>query len=170
MLRNKKIFLELDDEDEPLSLGWIRPLKTAPLHEVFFELNRRNDFSFERTEDLKYKKFYFPRFEGLHSESQTLYIIIANKSFPKRKKTSDELFSQIEEVKYLFPTNREMEYLIYAKDSIADFSVILLPENLLYPIQEFSLTPQNELYKLIQYYEQDNQKDKSNRHIRPSLL
>ena len=34
-----------------------------------------------------------------------------------------------------------------------DFSVILLPENLVFQIQEYLLSSDEELYQLIQYYE-----------------
>lgn len=152
-MKSKKIFLELDDEEEPLTLGWIRQKKSLPLHELFFEVNRCNGFPFHRIQDLEYRNFCFARYEGRHEETQTLYHIVSNKSFHQRQKTSNELFSQIEEVEYLFPQNREIAYIMYAKDSIPDFSVILLPENLRLSPQLFSLTPQSELYKLIQYYE-----------------
>lgn len=35
----------------------------------------------------------------------------------------------------------------------ADFSLILLPENLVFQIQEYLLSSDEELYQLIQYYE-----------------
>lgn len=72
---------------------------------------------------------------------------------PNRKKTSNELFSQAEEIKFLMPKNRDVDFIIYAKDSFADFSLILLPNNILFQIQDFSLNPKTELYKLLQYYE-----------------
>jgi hypothetical protein len=78
---------------------------------------------------------------------------VANKSIPIRKKTNNELFSQAEEIKFLMPKNKDVDFIIYAKDSIADFSLILLPENILFQIQNFSLNPLTELYKLLQYYE-----------------
>lgn len=152
-MKNKKIFLELDEQEEPLSVGWIRLRKKAPSHEVFFEINKLNSFTFKRTEDLKYKKFYFSKFEGYHSETDTQYIIISNKSAPQRQKSEESLFSQVEEIKYLLPKNKDFEYIIYAKDNIPDFSLILLPENISFPIEKISIPSQNELYKLIQYYE-----------------
>jgi hypothetical protein len=51
------------------------------------------------------------------------------------------------------PKNRDVDFIIYAKDSFADFSLILLPNNILFQIQDFSLNPKTELYKLLQYYE-----------------
>jgi len=51
------------------------------------------------------------------------------------------------------PKNKDVDYIIYAKDSFKDFSLILLPENIMFQIQDFSLQPNSELYKLINYYE-----------------
>ena len=151
-MKSKKLFLELDD-DEPINIGLIRLTKKIPNYEVFFEINRHNSFQFYRTEDLEVTKFSFAKFEAFHPETQTCYQVVANKSAPLKQKTTDELFSQTEEILFLLPKNKDVEYIIYAKDSFADFSLILLPENILNPIQDFSLQPQNELYKLIQYYE-----------------
>ena len=151
-MKNKKIFLELED-DEAINIGLIRQAKRLPDYEMFFEINKLNSFNFCRINDLKYKKFNFPKFETYHPETKTCYHIVANKSIPIRKKTNNELFSQAEEVKFLIPKNKDVDFIIYAKDSIADFSLILLPENILFQIQNFSLNPLTELYKLLQYYE-----------------
>lgn len=152
MLKAKKIFLDLDDE-KPIDIGLIRLAKKIPDYEIFFEINKLNSFNFYRTDDLKFKKFSFTKFEAYHPETKTCYQIIANKSLPNRKKTANELFSQAEEIKFLMPKNKDVEYIIYAKDSFPDFSLILLPENILFQIQDYSIQPQHELYKLIQYYE-----------------
>ena len=149
---SKKIFLELE-EDEPINIGLIRQAKRLPDYEMFFEINKLNSFHFYRTDDLILKKFSFTKFETYLPETKTYYQIIANKSIPKRKKTVNELFPQAEEIKFLMPKYKDVEYIIYAKDSFPDFSLILLPENILFQIQDYSIEPQQELYKLIQYYE-----------------
>mgnify|MGYP000010409434 CR=1 FL=1 len=151
-MKNKKLFLELDD-DEPMNIGLIRLTKKAPNYEVFFEINKLNSFQFYRTDDLIAEEFSFSKFETYLPETKTYYHVLANKSAPLKQKTTDELFSQTEEIKFLLPKNKDVEYIIYAKDSFPDFSLLLLPENILQPIQDYSLQPQNELYKLIQYYE-----------------
>ncbi len=97
---SKKIFLELE-EDEPINIGLIRQAKRLPDYEMFFEINKVNSFNFYRIDDIKYKKFSFPKFETYHPENKTCFQIIANKSVPIRKKTSNELFSQAEEIKFL---------------------------------------------------------------------
>ena len=149
---SKKIFLNLDDDD-PFSIRLIRLAKKIPNHEMFFEINQLNSFHFYRTNDLKVKKFSFIKFEGIHPDTNTCYQIIANKSIPKRKNTTNELFALAEETKFLMPKNKEVEYIIHAKDSFANFSLILLPEDIISQIEDFSVQPQNELYKLLQYYE-----------------
>lgn len=141
------------DDDEPINIGLLRLIKKLPDYEMFFEMNKLNTYKFSRIEDLKVKKFYFSRFQTYHPETKTIYQVLSNKSAPVRKKTSNELFAQAEEIKYLMPKNKDADFIIYAKDSIPEFSLFLLPENILFQIQEFSLEPQNELYKLIQYYE-----------------
>lgn len=151
-MKSKKIFLELEEE-EAITIGLMRLTQKTPNYEVFFHLNRLNSFQFFRTDDLRDGEFSFAKFEVYLAETKTRYFVLANKSAPQKQKTTYELFSQTEEIKFLLPKNQDVEYLIYAKDSIPDFSLFLLPENILQPIQEFSLVPQNELYKLIQYYE-----------------
>lgn len=151
-MKNKKLFLDLDD-DEPINIGLLRLIKNLPDYEMFFEINKINAIKFSRIEDLKIKKFYFSRFQTYHPETKTIYQVISNKSAPVKKNTNNELFAQTEEIKYLMPKNKDAAFIIYAKDSIPEFSLFLLPDNILFQIQEFSLQPQNELYKLIQYYE-----------------
>ena len=149
---SKKIFLELE-EDEPINIGLIRQAKRLPDYEMFFEINKVNSFNFYRIDDIKYKKFSFPKFETYHPENKTCFQIIANKSIPKRKNTTNELFAQAEEIKFLMPKHKDVEYIMYAKDSFPDFSLILWPENTISQIEDFSVQPQQELYKLLQYYE-----------------
>lgn len=141
------------DDEEPINIGLIRLAKKVPDYEMFFEINKLNSFNFCRTDDLKLKKFCFTKYEAYHPETKTCYQIIANKSIPKKKKTANELFPQADEIKFLMPKNKDVEYIIYAKDSFPDFSLILFPENILFKIQDYSVEPQQELYKLIQYYE-----------------
>lgn len=150
---SKKIFLDLDDDEEPFDIRLIRLAKKVPHYEMFFEINQLNSFNFYRTDDLQVKKFSFTKFETYHPETKTCYQIIANKSIPKRKKTTNELFAQAEEIKFLMPKYKDVEFIIYAKDSFPDFSLILLPENTISQIEDFSVQPQQELYKLLQYYE-----------------
>lgn len=152
MLKSKKIFLDFED-DEPINIGLLRLSKKLPDYEMFFKINRINFFKFSRTEDLKYKKFSFSKYKTYHPETKTYYQVIANRSASIRKKTNNELFESAEEIKYLMPKNKDVDFIIYAKDNFPDFSLILLPENILFQMQYFSLAPQSELYKLIQYYE-----------------
>lgn len=90
-LKNKKIFLELED-DEAINIGLIRQAKRLPDYEMFFEINKLNSFNFCRINDLKYKKFNFPKFETYHPETKTCYHIVANKSIPIRKRPITSFF------------------------------------------------------------------------------
>ena len=156
-MKNKKIFLDIFDE-ETLQVGLIRMAKKIPEHEMFFEINRHNTFCFNRIEDLKWgcadNEFSFSRYEAHHPEFQTCYHIIANRSFPnRRRENQNELFGDTSEVSYLMPKNTDVDYVFHAKESFNDFSVILLPENIFFRTQEFTLSPKSSLYQLLQYYE-----------------
>ena len=151
-MKNKKIFLDLEEET-PLKIGLIRLLKKVASNEVFFKINQQNEDPFYRVEDLKIDHFSFSKFECYHSETKTFYYALANRSAPFQQKTTDELFAQTEEINFLLPKNQDIDYILYAKDSIPDFSLFLLPETLIAPIQELIIHPQHELYTLIQYYE-----------------
>jgi hypothetical protein len=48
---------------------------------------------------------------------------------------------------------QDVDYLIKTSETFDDFSLILLPENLVFKTQEFTLSSDEELYQLIQYYE-----------------
>ena len=70
-----------------------------------------------------------------------------------QKKKSTELFNNEEDTKYLLENFNDVDYLIKTSEPFDDFSVILLPENLVFQIQEYLLSSDEELYQLIQYYE-----------------
>ena len=54
---------------------------------------------------------------------------------------------------YLLDKYTDVEYLVKTSNNIRNFSLISLPENLFFQIQPYELEPDNELYKIIQYYE-----------------
>lgn len=149
----------LDETDDgEITIGLIRLLKKLPDHEFFFQINRINSFCFERIEDLIVEGFYytyhFPVFEGYCKESKTRYHFFSNKSsesFKKREIT--ELFTDEQNIKFLLNNFQDVNYIVKNSDVFSDFSLILLPENLTTPIQDFSLSSENELYQMIQYYE-----------------
>ena len=72
---------------------------------------------------------------------------------PFQKKITTELFNTEEDTKYLLDHFPDVNYLIKTSEPFVYFSVILLPENLVFQIQDFELSPIEELYQLIQYYE-----------------
>lgn len=156
-MKTQKITLDID-EDEEITLGLIRLVKKVPHHELFFHLNMLNPFTFKRIADLhfqgNYYDYYYPRYEAFHHDSQICIHIIANKSSHSlQKKTSVELFQAEQDIHYLLDDFQDVEYLIQTSEPFGDFSVILLPENLMFQIQDFQLSPQERLYQLIQYYE-----------------
>ena len=156
-MKTQKLTLEIDEDDE-ITLGLVRLAKEVPDYELFYHLNSLNPFQFRRIKDLifhgTYYDYYFPRFETFHHDSKICIRFITNKSSHSIvKKNSTELFNSEEDSKYLLDSYTDVDFLISTSEPCADFSVILLPENLLFQIQDFLLSPNEELYHLIQYYE-----------------
>lgn len=156
-MKNLKLFLD-DEQEEDLSLGLIRLVKNIPDYEFFYHINSQNELKFKRIDDLiksgMYNDYAHARFEAYHFETKTSFQVISNKSIIKhKKKEQQELFSDEEEINYLLPFHQDVDYIIKTSDNIGNFSLILPAENLMFPIQDFKLSSNDELYELIQYYE-----------------
>ncbi|ASW75797.1 hypothetical protein IQ37_01900 [Chryseobacterium piperi] len=150
---------DLDDiEFEDIAIGLVRLAKNIPDYEFFFKVNQNNDLKFSRIEDLVfhglYYDYYFSRFEAYHKFTKTCFTFISNRSSEsKQKKLQTELFSEEENIKFLLNNQVDVEYILHSSEQFPDFSVILLPENLVFPIQDYTLSSDEELYQIIQYYE-----------------
>ncbi|WP_294288612.1 IPExxxVDY family protein [uncultured Chryseobacterium sp.] len=150
---------DLDDiEFENITIGLVRLAKHIPDHEFFFKVNQINGLKFRRIEDVilqgDFFDYYFPRFEAYHKFSRTCFTFISNKSSEsKQKKLQTELFTEEENIKFLLNNQVEVQYILHSSEQFPDFSVILLPENLVFPIQDYTLGSEEELYQIIQYYE-----------------
>ncbi|MCY0970285.1 IPExxxVDY family protein [Chryseobacterium wangxinyae] len=150
---------DLDDiEFEDITIGLVRLAKNIPDHEFFFKININNDLKFSRIKDLVfngiYYDYFFPRYEGYHKYTKTCFTFIANKSSESnQKKLQTELFAEEDNIKFLLNNQTEVEYILHSSEQFPDFSVILLPENLVFPIQDYNLSSEEELYQIIQYYE-----------------
>jgi hypothetical protein len=150
---------DLDDiEFEDIAIGLVRLAKDVPAHEFFYKINQANNLSFSRKKDLVfhggYYDYFFPRFEAYHKFSKTCFTFISNKSSEsKQKKVQTELFTEEENIKFLLNNQVDVEYILHSSEQFPDFSVILLPENLVFPIQDYTLSSDEELYQIIQYYE-----------------
>lgn len=150
---------DLDDiEFEDIAIGLVRLAKDVPSHEFFYKINQANNLSFSRKKDLVfhggYYDYFFPRFEAYHKFSKTCFTFISNKSSEsKQKKVQTELFTEEENIKFLLNNQVDVEYILHSSEQFPDFSVILLPENLVFPIQDYTLSSDEELYQIIQYYE-----------------
>jgi hypothetical protein len=150
---------DLDDiEFEDIAIGLVRLAKDIPAHEFFYKINQTNNLNFERKKDLVfhggYYDYFFPRYEAYHKFSKTCFTFISNKSSEsKQKKVQTELFTEEENIKFLLNNQADVEYILHSSEQFPDFSVILLPENLVFPIQDYTLSSDEELYQIIQYYE-----------------
>ena len=156
-MKAQKIILDIDHEDE-ITIGLVRLAKDVPDYELFYHLNSLNPFSFKRIDDLldrgNVSDYYFPRFRAFHNTPQDCVYFISNRASQViQTKTSHELFSGDEDYGFLLKNFQDVDYIIKTSEEIDDFSVILLPENLMFQIQNYHLSPDEELYQLIQYYD-----------------
>ncbi|WP_226063284.1 IPExxxVDY family protein [Kaistella polysaccharea] len=156
-MKTQKIILDID-HDEEITIGLVRFAKEVPDHEIFFHLNSINPFNFTRITDFIYRgqfsDYYFPRFQAFHHSTQVCIHFISNRATQIiQKKTSSELFTEDEDSSFLLKNFQDVDYIITTSEPFDDFSVILLPENLMFQIQDFLISPEEELYQLIQYYE-----------------
>lgn len=156
-MKLKKLFLD-QEEEESIHVGLIRLAKQIPDYEFFFQLNHLNTFQFARKDDLiiyaEYNNYHFSCFVAYDDVSKNFWRILSNKSIDTvKKKEQNMLFSDEQDVKFLLDQHQEVDYIISSGEEFAEFSLILLPENLSFPTQEFSLDPDQELYQIIQYYE-----------------
>lgn len=154
----QKLYDLEDIEFEDITIGLVRLAKNIPDHEFFYKVNQNNDLTFKRIEDVilhgLYYDYFFPRFEAYHKFTKTCFTFISNRSSEsKQKKLQTELFSEEENIKFLLNNQVEVQYILHSSEQFPDFSVILLPENLVFPIQDYTLGSEEELYQIIQYYE-----------------
>lgn len=156
-MKTLKLVLDHEDDSE-ISVGLLRLSRSMPDYEFFFHLNRINPFIFRRIEDFKITgsvyDYFFPTFEAYSRDKKTCIRIISNHSSHSVQKFGiTELFCEEGESRLLLSLYEEVDYIIKTSDSIHDFSLILLPENLAFKIQQFSLSSDDELYSIFQYYE-----------------
>lgn len=154
----QKLYDLEDIEFEDITISLVRLAKNIPDHEFFYKVNQNNDLTFKRIEDVilhgLYYDYFFPRFEAYHKFTKTCFTFISNRSSEsKQKKLQTELFSEEENIKFLLNNQVEVQYILHSSEQFPDFSVILLPENLVFPIQDYTLGSEEELYQIIQYYE-----------------
>ncbi len=156
-MKNLKLYLD-PEEDESINIGLVRLAKPLPEHEFFYLLNDINHLSFKRIPDLdiegEFFHYFHPVFEAYHREFKNQILFIKNRSTEvNKKKEITQLFADEDDVNFLLPNFKDVDYLIKTSDNIAEFSLILLPENIMFQIQNYELTSEEELYHLIQYYE-----------------
>lgn len=156
-MKNQRFLLSEEDEED-LTIGLVRLTKNIPAHELFFSINSINESKLKRIDDVRKEGYYFDyfhsRFETYHFETQTCFQFISNKSTEHfQKEEITQLFVDESDINYLLPNHKDVDYILKTSDTFADFSLILLPENLMFHIEEFHLDSDEELYHLIQYYE-----------------
>ncbi|MBV6880705.1 IPExxxVDY family protein [Epilithonimonas ginsengisoli] len=154
----KKQYLKLEEDLTEINVGLIRLAKPIPEHELFFSINNINTFKFKRVDDILIKGEYFDhsfsRYQAYDRFSKNCYSFISNRSISSvQKKLQNQLFSDESNIKFLLNLHQDVDYILTNTDMFAEFSLILLPENFVFQIQEYPLSSEEELYQLIQYYE-----------------
>lgn len=154
----KKQYLKLEEDLTEINVGLIRLAKPIPEHELFFSINNINTFKFKRVDDILIKGEYFDhsfsRYQAYDRFSKNCYSFISNRSISSvQKKVQNQLFSDESNIKFLLNLHQDVDYILTNTDMFAEFSLILLPENFVFQIQEYPLSSEEELYQLIQYYE-----------------
>lgn len=146
------------DEEEFVSVGLLKLKQKSPYHELFFKINQQNSFYFSRRKDLMVEDdsgyYHFPIFEAFDEVKQTTYTIIANQSydFKRKEKQIMGLFDFIEEEKFFINTN--VDFIVFSKERETDFSSLHLPSEWFYPIENYSLNLEDELYQIILDYDE----------------
>lgn len=157
-MKIQKQFLDLEDDEGELVIGLAKLVKPIADYELFFHINKLNGYQFSRTEDIlihrKYHDYYFTKFEAYHPENKTCIKFISNRSVHSVKKTGlTELFSDEENVMFFLKKHQDIDYIVSSFDAFPNFSLFLQPKGIMFKIQQFSLSPDEELYNVIQYYE-----------------
>lgn len=157
-MKNIKTFLDFE-KSEAINIGLIRTSREIVPHELFFHINKNNEYlSFRREKDLKkegnFHIYSHLCFKTYHKNLKCFAQIFSNKSIKAALKSiQGDLFSTEIGINYLLPQHRDVDYILQTTDNISDFSVFLRLEKFLFPIQNFTLSPDEELYNIIQYYE-----------------
>lgn len=154
----KRFSLFNDADNEPISIGLARLVKFLQPHILFFQINSQKNMRYQRKRDLEvfseYYRYDHIVFEAHQPNWKNKILFIQNKNSNCTKiKEIDRLFVEETEDNYLLDKYTDVEYLVKTSNNIRNFSLISLPENLFFQIQPYELEPDNELYKIIQYYE-----------------
>lgn len=154
----QNLYDETDTDFDAISVSLIRLAKNIADYEFFFQINQLNHLKFARIQDLVYcgefYDYHFPRFQAYHQFTETCFTFTANQSLISTpKKVLRELFVAEENIKFLLNNKTDVEYILHSSEHIPDFSVILLPENLVFPRQDYTVDSDEEFYQILQYYE-----------------
>ncbi len=151
-------FLIDADDFEDIVIGFLTIHTSVLEHQLFYDTNKVNHFHFERVADFvfegEYFRYYHSVFKGYHWESETTFTFFANKSHTTiQKKEITELFIDEGKVNFLLNNKSPNGYIMKSTNENEDFSLILLPKHIAYDWEKLILTPQQEIYYLIESYE-----------------
>ncbi len=147
-----------EDETDSLTLGLIR--KAIPLDDIlfFFKINSLSSFNFYRSKDLEiytpHHRAVFPVWHSPNNATSPGVKFFGNKAILHDQHTDfQELFVQDADVTLLLNSYAEVDFITCWDNQDPDYSLLLLPNSLTFPVQEKLITIQHDLYNTLEYYE-----------------
>jgi hypothetical protein len=149
--------IPIDDSQEPLYIGYVKCQTILPTYNFFFEINKQNQFFFERKKDLirhgEYFDYYYSVYEAKCETQQINYRFFSNHPIHTiQTKEISDLFGLEMENKFLVDSS-EIIYIASTSYFSANFSLILQTEKSIFQLEVQEIFSNDELFELIQYYE-----------------
>lgn len=159
--------LSLEEETESAQEDlWLLSLaRNLEDYEFFYALNVLTDFRYSRKDDLILeegsRKFYHSVYEGFSQSHQMRVQFFSNEAFYeegkeriKPKKSKNMASEEAVHLPHRFiPDYPEVQFIVRIKEGDGDFSLLLLPEKLIFSPKPITVEEQSVLYQTIAYYE-----------------
>jgi len=154
--RIKKISLDFDNE--PIRLQLVSIKENLSLHKFFFEMNKQNKFKCKRIKNfivhdnsIEHEFLYMKSYD---EEENSICSFIANKSFKNSSNLDNisvDIFGKYDHNEYyLFNAHKNIDFIMKIHDSYIEFSLHLLPKNLVSFVEETLVKPKDLVYQYIQ--------------------
>lgn len=159
--------LSLEGETESASQDlWLLSLaRNLEDYEFFYALNVLTDFEYCRENDLILeegkKKFYHSVYKGFSLSKQISVQFFSNEAFfeeneekAKTRKTATAKSGGGRRTPHRFiPDYPEVQFIVRMQEGDDDFSLLLLPEKLIFSPKKITVEEDSALYQTIAYYE-----------------
>lgn len=159
--------LSLDGETEAVCQDlWLLSLaRNLEDYEFFYALNVLTDFEYCRENDLVLeegqKKFYHSVYKGFSLSKQITVQFFSNQAFfeesEEKAKTKKSVTSKSKGARHtphrFIPDYPEVQFIVRMQEGGDDFSLLLLPEKLIFSPKKITVEEDSALYQTIAYYE-----------------